>query len=630
MCGITGIYAFNEIGRFHIINLQKSTDILKHRGPDTQGTYLQYYVGLGHRRLSVIDLSNEANQPMSDKTGRYWIVYNGEIYNYKILREELIQKGIIFSTQSDTEVLLNLFIHDGIDGVRKLNGFFAFAIYDQQTEELIIVRDRYGIKPLYYYLDEDKIIFASELRSILAFGIQKLINPHALNFFFQLNYIPAPLSIINGVHKLLPGNAIQIKNKQVFIRSWYNLPAVDRDVSLKNKPELKTQIRSLLEKSVSRRLVSDVPLGTFLSGGLDSSIITALASRIKPDLNTFSIGFSDNSFFDETRYSRLIARYFKTNHTQILLTEKDMFDHLFSLLDHLDEPFADSSALPVYILSKETRKHVTVALSGDGADELFGGYYKHQAFYRALYPGITEHLTYYSRFIWSILPRSRNDFISNKFRQLKRFTDGFRLSPDERYWRWLSLNSEKNVSRLLNPDFLENLTPEFSTAMKHEWVGNLSADLDSILTADFRFLLPNDMLYKVDSMSMAHGLEVRVPFLDHDLVEYVNAIPAKMKMPHGEKKALLKETFSDIIPAKILHRRKKGFEVPLLRWMRTGLDSLINDRLLNDSFIMEQGIFNKQEIKTYKNRLKSSSPGDVHAHLWALIVFQWWWKKYIQ
>ncbi len=628
MCGITGLYAFNEIGRFHMINLQKSIDLIQHRGPDFQNSYLHERVGMGHRRLAVIDLSPGANQPMSDSGDRYWIVYNGEIYNYKSLRDNLIREGMSFKTQSDTEVVLNAFIRYGVDCLEKLNGFFTFAIYDQQNDELFIARDRFGIKPLYYFLDEDKLIFASELRSVLAFGIERSINLIALHYFLQLNYIPGPLSIINGVHKLLPGNYIQIKEKRFETRQWYHLPVPDPEFK-DSEENIKKNIRTGLEKSIERRLVADVPVGTFLSGGIDSSIITGLAAGMKNGLNTFSIGYSDDPFFDETKYSRMVAGHFKTNHTEFILSKKDLYENLNAVLDHIDEPFADSSALPVYILSRETKKHVTVALSGDGADELFAGYNKHLAFYRSLHPGVTENTVYSLRFLWKILPQSRNDTFSNKVRQLRRFCEGHKLSPPYKYWFWSAMNNEAGAGNLLNPEIAGRIDQDTLSNERKTWLAGIDNNMESVLIKDLLFMLPNDMLFKVDLMSMAHGLEVRIPFLDHELVEYVSGLPAGLKIPNGRKKALLLSVFEDFLPETILNRSKKGFEVPLLRWMRTGLKSTIEDELLEDGFIRDQGIFNPGEIALYKKRLFSRSPGDVHAHLWALIVFQWWWKKYL-
>ena len=378
MCGITGIFAFNQVGRLNMINLAKATEVIDSRGPDNQGLFHNDFVGLGHRRLSIIDTSAEANQPMTDVSGRFRIIYNGEIYNYKQLRQELEATGIQFSTASDTEVLLNLYIQLGENGLSKLNGFFSFAIYDNQEHKLFIARDRFGIKPLHYYYDQDKLIFASELKSIFAYGIEKELDYTTLYTYLQLNYIPAPKSMLKGINKLLPGHFLTVKNADVRVNQYYNLNK--QIVQFTGSFEAAVnQFSGIMEESVVSRLVSDVPIGTFLSGGLDSTVVSAIAARNVDSLKTFSIGFKDDPFFDETNYANKAAKLLNTEHTVFKLSNNDLYQHVFDMLDYLDEPFADSSALAVYILSKETRKQVTVALSGDGADELFAGYNKHAA-----------------------------------------------------------------------------------------------------------------------------------------------------------------------------------------------------------------------------------------------------------
>ncbi|MDH4058836.1 MAG: asparagine synthase (glutamine-hydrolyzing), partial [Cyclobacteriaceae bacterium] len=343
MCGITGIFAFNLIGKMNMIHITKATMAIKSRGPDFQDIYHDQFVGLGHRRLSIIDTSEAGNQPMWDESKRYAIIFNGEIFNFRELRSGLENKGISFSSQSDTEVLLKLYIHEKETCLNKLNGFFSFCIYDKQEQTFFLARDRYGIKPLLYLIDEDKFLFASEMKSIISYGIDKKINPYSLYTYLQLNYIPAPDTIFNSVKKLMPGHYLILKNRKLEIKTYYEIPynkEVVRNSSL-TYDQAKAQLASLLEGSVQKRLVSDVPLGAFLSGGIDSSVITGLASRHKTDLHTFSIGFRDEKFFDETEYANLVARHFKTNHTVFSLTNDDLFEHVHSILDYLDEPFAD-------------------------------------------------------------------------------------------------------------------------------------------------------------------------------------------------------------------------------------------------------------------------------------------------
>ncbi len=633
MCGITGIFAFNLVGKFNMINLAAATKTLERRGPDHQGLYSDSFVGLGHRRLSIIDTSAAANQPMWDEAGRYCIIFNGEIFNFQELRKELEAKGISFSTHSDTEVLLKLYILEKEKCLNKLNGFFAFCVYDKQEQTFFLARDRYGIKPLLYVMDEDKFIFGSEMKSILAYGIGKDLDYTSLHTYLQLNYIPAPRTIFKKVKKLLPGHFLTIVNCQLSIVDYYTIPYDSLQVE-KNPisyQEAKQKLKILLEASVQRRLVADVPLGTFLSGGIDSSVVTALAKKYKPDLHTFSIGFRDERFFDETKYARLVANHFKTEHTVFSLTNDNLYEHVHSILDYIDEPFADSSAINVYILSQETRKHATVALSGDGADELLAGYNKHAAFHRIVNKSWREDVAASLLPLWKLLPKSRSNPLANKARQLQRFAEGMKLSSRDRYWRWAGYANENQALGLLSESsrkqFVENEYEEFKA-------GLISAipekeSINDILLTDTQLVLPNDMLAKVDLMSMANGLEVRVPFLDYEVVNYIFSLPSDFKINSDIRKRILQDTYKDILPTKLYNRPKKGFEVPLLKWFRKEMKSLIVDDLLSEKFITQQNIFNYSEIEKLKRKLFSSNPEDIHARIWGLIVFQWWWKKYI-
>ncbi|HSZ25110.1 MAG TPA: asparagine synthase (glutamine-hydrolyzing), partial [Cytophagaceae bacterium] len=368
MCGITGIYAFNEIGGFYMVNMAKAIDKLAQRGPDARGYFLEDNIGLGHRRLSIIDTASIANQPMLDESKRYVIVFNGEIFNYKELKKELTDKGITFHTESDTEVLLHYYILEKEKCLNRLLGFFAFAVYDKQEKSLFIGRDRMGVKPLLFYKDENKFIFSSEMKSLLAYNIPKELDEVSLFQYLQLNYIPKEHSIFKNVNRLLPGEYILIRDDQFIKKSYYKIPYSERNINRTiSFEESKEKLLELLEDSVRLRLIADVPLGAFLSGGTDSSAVVALASRHTKYLNTFSIGFKDEPFFDETKYANIVAKKFNTNHTVFSLTNQDLHEHIFEVLDYLDEPFADSSALPFYILSKKTAGNVKVALSGDGA-----------------------------------------------------------------------------------------------------------------------------------------------------------------------------------------------------------------------------------------------------------------------
>lgn len=629
MCGITGIFAFNLIGKFNKVNIAAATMCLEQRGPDNQNIYNDDWVALGHRRLSIIDTSAVAHQPMWDERERYCIAYNGEIFNYRELRDQLEAKGIKFFSQSDTEVLLKLYILEKEKCLTKLNGFFAFCIYDRQEQSFFIARDRYGVKPLLYLFDEDKFLFASEMKSIIQYGIDKTIDFTSLYAYLQVNYIPAPDTIFKNVKKLLPGHYLTIINRQLSTANWYDIPeAEDKSITY---DQAKEKLKQLLEASVQRRLISDVPLGAFLSGGIDSSVITALASIHKPDLHTFSIGFKDEKFFDETHYATLVANHFKTEHTVFSLTNDDLYEHVHSILNYFDEPFGDSSALNVYILSKQTRKHATVALSGDGADEILAGYNKHAAFYRSFHPGIKEKAVSVLNPLWKMIPQSRSNSFANKARQFNRFAEGMKLSPKERYWRWAAFADETESKNLLSEDSQAKISEQYYRGLKSEILKDISSSgsMNEVLRTDTRLVLPNDMLTKVDLMSMANGLEVRTPFLDVDVVNFIFSLPEEFKINSGIRKRILQDTFRDILPARLYKRPKKGFEVPLLKWFRKEMKSMIVDDLLSKKLMEEQGIFNYAEVEKLKAQLFSSSPGDVHARIWGLIVFQFWWKKYI-
>ena len=632
MCGITGIFAFNLVGKFNKIHITAATMSLQKRGPDFQDIYIDEWVGLGHRRLSIIDTSEKANQPMWDESGRYCIVFNGEIFNYKEIRKTLEARGLSFRSQSDTEVLLKLFIEERKACLPKLNGFFAFCVYDKQEQSFFLARDRFGVKPLFYLFDEDKFIFASEMKAMIQYGIDKSLDVTSLLSYLQLNYIPAPHSIFRHVRKLLPGHFLILSGKKLKMEKWYDIP-FDPHRAETNKisyEEAKTQLSILLEQSVQRRLIADVPLGAFLSGGIDSSIITGLACRHKPSLHTFSIGFRDHKFFDETRYANLVARHFNTHHTVFSLTNDDLLQHLDTILNYIDEPFADSSAINVFILSSETRKHATVALSGDGADELLAGYNKHEAFDRMLHPGFQEKTLTALAPLWRRLPQSRDGSVSNFIRQANRFAQGAALPPAERYWRWAAFTDSVSAAQLL----ATQVKQEFYTDEFHERKSTLlkgigpNQTINDILLADMRLVLPNDMLVKADTMSMANGLEIRSPFLDHNLVDFCFTLPARFKIQGNNRKRILQDTFRDLLPPALYNRPKRGFEVPLLKWFRRELKSRIFDDLLSENRIQQDGIFNYSEIQKIKNKLFSNNPGDAHARIWALAVFQSWFAKF--
>ncbi|MGL1889555.1 MAG: asparagine synthase (glutamine-hydrolyzing) [Reichenbachiella sp.] len=623
MCGITGICTFNELGRKKMSNLEKATLSLAHRGPDDQGVWDDGTVGLGHRRLSILDVTQNGHQPMQILEGRYTIVFNGEIFNFKSLRKDLIAKGIQFVSDSDTEVILHLYAQEGKAFLKKLNGFFALAIYDNQEQSMFIARDRLGIKPLLYFQDESKVLFASEMQSILTYGIEKEIDHDALNYYLQLNYTPAPLTMIKGVKKLMPGQCIEIVNGKVSIEQYYELPKRESINRSLNYEQAKTQLVDQLDASVQKRMVADVPLGTFLSGGIDSSVITTLAARHTDQLSTFSVGFKDNKFFDETHYAEMVAKKCKTNHTTFKLSNDEIFEEIADIVDHLDEPFADSSAIPVSILCKKTRAHVTVALSGDGADEMFSGYNKHAAWYQMEHGKLKSSLISAAAPLARRMPKSRSGKVSNIMRQVVKFDETKNLSPVERYWRLASLANSSQVNKIL-------VNQSVDTTYQEQWMSGLNdyQDMLEVLRMDTQFVLPNDMLKKVDLMSMANSLEVRVPFLDHELVDFVFSLPEEFKINGKMRKRILQDAFRPVLPAELYNRSKKGFEMPLLDWLRTSLKTELDEHLFNQEVIEGGGLFNWSEISRLNKQLHSSNPGDSHAQVWALYVFQKWYQKH--
>ena len=633
MCGITGVFAFTETGRQSLAGLQASTDAIIRRGPDSQGHFTYDCVGLGFRRLAILDLSADGNQPMTDEAQRYTIVFNGEIFNFRELREKLLKKGYRFHSQTDTEVILQLYISEGRSFIKKLNGFFGLAIYDKEENSLFIARDRYGVKPLLVYRDEDKLFFASEMKSLLALGVPRKLDYAALSQYLQLNYIPGPATIFKGVKKLLPGHYLFVKDGKVVKKRWYKIPYDPKKVA-KNKlsyEEQQKKLVKLMDEAVQRRLVADVPLGAFLSGGIDSSVITALAARHTPHLNTFSIGFKDEPFFDETKYANLVAARHNTNHTVFSLTNDDLYEHIHDMLSYLDEPFADSSALAVYILSQRTRQKVTVALSGDGADEIFGGYNKHMGEFQVRQGGFKAEAVAGLDFLWDALPKSRNSFFGNKVRQLQRFSRGMLSGVKDRYWDWASFASEKDAQHLLSPESRRRIGKKAAIKRRKDILEHLhpEGDLNEVLLTDMSLVLPYDMLTKVDLMSMANSLEVRTPFLDYKVVNFAFSLPVSSKVDEKMKKKIVQDAFRSELPVELYDRPKHGFEVPLLKWFRGELRTLIEDDLLKDEFIEAQGIFSVDAVRELKKQLFSRSPGDVHARIWGLIVFQTWWKQYM-
>lgn len=631
MCGIAGIVALTDKGRQQIPKIQQSIRTLQTRGPDDEGIFINDHIGFAQRRLSIIDTSKAANQPMWDHTGRFVIIFNGEIFNYRELKKKYFsdEEQIFFRTNSDTEVLLELFIKKGADCFSLLEGFFAFAIYDTKEERLFIVRDRFGKKPMHVYKDEDCLIFGSELKALFTFGIPKELNYEALQLYLRFSYIPQPLCILQHVKKLRPGHYMEMTGKDLEEKKWYELVPAASYAASHTYENAQAELVTLMEDAVVKRLISDVPLGAFLSGGIDSSVIVALASRHVNKLNTFSIGFKGEEYFDETHFAELVAKKFNTNHSAFSLGVDDYLAHVFDVLNYLDEPFADTSALPQFILCMETRKHATVAISGDGGDEVFAGYNKHYAEWQARRRSLAGSLVKAGGPIWKKLPQSRTTRLGNLFRQLDRFAEAAHLSSKERYWQWASTFTTDDVNNLMHKNAMDKADAAVIDNFKSHILRHINdEDFNTVLQTDLDLVLVGDMLVKVDLMSMANSVEVRSPFLDHHVVEFAFGIPAEYKIDGKKRKKIVKDAFRSLLPQEIYHRGKKGFEIPMLDWFRNDLNSFIFDDLLNEKFVKEQGLFDYGFISKMKKQLNSTASSNIVEQLWVLIVFQHWYKKY--
>lgn len=627
MCGITGKVQFiGEISKEETI---EAVSKIASRGPDGKGVALIDNVCLGHRRLSIIDPSVIANQPMYDSTHQYCIVFNGEIFNFKSLKEKhLCHLGIEFVTNSDTEVLLYLLINFGSQCLEWLDGFFAFAFYNQADKSLLLARDRFGKKPLLFYHNEDFFAFASEMKALLSYPIKKEINPNSLAHFIRFTYIPQTESIFKDVKKLQPGQYLHLHKNSIEIHSYFTLTINKEKYPALNYESAKTEFLTLMENAVQKRLLSDVPLGAFLSGGIDSSAVVALASRGISHLSTFSIGYKDNPYYDETYYANLVSKKFQTEHTVFSISNENYLDAIPQILDYIDEPYADASSIPLFILCQLTKKSgITVSLTGDGGDELFAGYNKHFAEYALRNPTLQTKLISNLHPIWSMAPKGRNSWTLNKFRQLHKFSSNSKYSNRDRYFSLASFNHD--AYSLFSEGFQNSINSTTELTFKESITGQIQTnDLNEFLITDFNFVLYNDMLVKVDLMSMANSIELRSPFLDRDVVDFAFSIPAEYKVEKKLKKKIVQDAFKTILPIELYNRPKRGFEVPLNGLFQTALRAKIEELLLNQEFIEHQGIFNYTSLQSLCKKMFSNSPEESYITIWSLVVFQHWYKKY--
>ena len=624
MCGITGKVYHQHNRPVESETLRAMCQTLVHRGPDDKGFYTDNNVGLAMRRLSVIDLET-GNQPIHNEDRTVWTVCNGEIYNFADLRRELEARGHGSHTRVDTEVIVHLYEEHGLDFVHHLNGMFAIALWDENQRQLVLARDRLGIKPLFYAQLPDRFLFGSEIKAILAEGLQPSIDLQALSHYLSLLYIPSPHTIYREIRKLEAGHVLLHRKGRITIRRYWDLgPIQPLAFDRARAEELHAQLRDLLNDAVRCRLISDVPLGAFLSGGLDSSTVVALMRRShNGPINTFSIGFHDPSY-DELPYARLVARRFHTNHTELTVTP-DAAHLVPKLVHYFDEPFADSSAIPTYYLSQLTRQHVTVALGGDGGDEVFAGYLTYQAdklaqLYNRLPGLLTRRLL---PALAQLLPIS-DDKVSLDFKA-RRFVNYAPLEPGRRHYAWKAFFDDVLKRAVLSDDVLNSLEGALDTypvfQRYYEAVPNHSP-LNRFLYTDTKVYLANDILVKVDRMSMAHALEVRVPLLDHRVVEFMFRLPGNLKMPRLGLKHFLKRTMSDILPRKILTRPKGGFNVPIPIWLKQELKPLVME-YLSPTRIKACGVFNPETV----SRLVAdhmAGRADYSRNIWALLVFNLW------
>lgn len=642
MCGIVGLVSNHSESERLFSRVKDGVSALHHRGPDRSTTMLEPPFALGHARLAIIDLDPRSDQPMTDTAGRYTLVFNGEIYNYQQLRQECSEAGFNFKTEGDTEVLLVMYMRMGQKCLERLNGCFAFAIYDRSDRTIFMARDRMGIKPLVYYKDQHTLAFASELAGLAPFGFQKEIDKVALFNYFKFNYVPAPDTMLEHHHKLPPGHWLKASiDKEGMITTevnqWYQVPYDPEEEKKLNSLDYqnsKAILKRFVRESVQRRLVADVPIGTFLSGGVDSSIITAMAKAEKEDITAFSVGFPDQPNYDETNVAKVVAKHLKVRHEVIAVRSDELMTSAEQMLDHFDEPFADSSALNVNLLSERVSRDITVALSGDGGDELFAGYQKHMAEFKLRFPTLLEHAVGNMQSVWDALPASRDGFFANQVRKAQKFSQGYHMSRKDRYWRWAGVMTEEEANYLLKEQMLPKAQRLSDDAhrykkLKDHYLKPISKDgtLNEILLADVGMVLPNDMLFKVDHASMKNSLEVRTPLLDQHIVKFAFRLPHMFKINHNESKKILKEAFSEELPPEVFNHPKHGFEVPLLSWFRGPLKERFQALVTDEEMLLNQGLFNPTAVAELHQKLYSNNPGDSPRWAWAMLVFQSWYQR---
>lgn len=608
--------------------IEKMTSALIHRGPDEQGIYIDHAVALGSRRLSIIDLTS-GKMPIHNEDQSLWIVFNGEIYNFPELREQLESKGHTFSTYADTEVIVHLYEEHGVDCVSELNGMFAIAIWDKNTQTLFLARDRLGIKPLHYVEYAGGIIFASEIKALLQHPlVGAQLDFKGLSKYLSYEYVPAPHTLLKGINKLGPGSWLRQTKEHTEILQYWDIPLDETGISYKREEEHAEELLYRLKGSVRKRLISDVPIGILLSGGIDSSSVAVLASQSSPEpIHSFSIGFEEASF-DETPYIEQMVKMIGTNHHHQILNSQKMIEIIPEVFRTLDEPMADASIIPTYLLSKMTSQHVKVALGGDGSDELFAGYPLYQAHKLATYyaslPSKAQELI---NRIAQHLPVSYK-YLSFDFK-IKQFLRGMGETPELRFFLWRSAFLEHEKQELLSRDIQKYLidSDAYEDLSHYIQKSKRLKDFERVLYLGMKLYLHDDILVKVDRASMANSLEVRVPYLDHTFVEYITGLPTLYKLNGFRTKSILKKAVKDILPKEIAHRKKKGFGIPLSKWFNHELKDLLLS-YLSEERIKKARIFHYPYIQKLLNE-HFSHKRDNRKQLWTLLVFEMWWDHYL-
>ena len=626
MCGIVGFVSKNSSEQDRTI-LEKMNEAIAHRGPDDDGFYLGEGVALGMRRLSIIDVAG-GKQPIHNADKTKWIVFNGEIYNYQQLREDLEKRGHKFYTNSDTEAIVHLYDEYGADCLQHLRGMFAIAIWDTVDKSLFLARDRVGKKPiLYSHQDNGDLIFGSEFQALLQHpDISREVDLEAIDSYMSYLCIPAPLTAFKQIRKLEPGHWLRWKNGAIETKRYW-LPDFSHKIKISEDEAIEETTR-ILRESTKLRMISEVPLGAFLSGGVDSSIVVALmAQESSKPVKTFSIGFEEQDF-SELKYAKRVAEHVGAEYNEFVV-RPNALEILPTLVEHYGEPYADSSAIPTYYVSKETRKYVTVALNGDGGDESFAGYERHVAMQIAeTYKRIPKVLR--KALIESpvnLLPTS--ELKRSRFRDAKRFLQAANLPKTERYFRWMSTFNRDAKLDLYTKDFAASVFDHNPSAYLDRWFAkaNGSGILDAALLTDQMTYLPNDLLVKVDIASMANSLEARSPFLDHKLIEFAATLPEDLKTRRFQTKSLLKKVAARLVPKEVVYRRKMGFGVPIGKWFREDLKDFVRSVLLSEKSLT-RGIVKREMLEKYVNE-HTNGERDHSFQLWTLLMLELWFQRFI-